>query len=166
MLKTNAPWTNVTSIPATDFEIVEVYHLPGTENQGKRNVFVEVTPPDNSLLIGWTWDGRHTDEPAPPVPLEKSSPPGGAGDVPIFEGQRITVWLQRNGYPVSDTAGNLNGEIVPPAWDTGNSLYHHSYTVRFQKRTSQPPVDPPPSTDAAKLAAVKVLLQQALAALG
>lgn len=142
MLTTNAPWVAVTTQAATEYELVEIYHLTGSENGGKHNVFVELSPPDASLMIGWTWEGKHPDETAAPVALNKSALPGEAGDVPLFKGQRLLVWLQRNDQVVSDTAQNLNGEFDAPQWEIGNSLYHHSYRLRFQRRGASP--EPPP----------------------
>ena len=145
MLRSNAPWTTVAPAGATEHEIIEVYHLSGAENGGQHHVFVEVEPPDAGLMIGWTWEGRRNEEAAPPVALEKGTP-GAAGDVPIFKGQRLMVWLQRGDQCVSDTVANLNGEFASAQWEVGNSLYHHSYRVKFRRRnTAGPPTPPTPA---------------------
>lgn len=162
-IKNDATWTVVTADTATEYEITEVHHRSGSENGSQHNAFVYVDPPDATLLIGWTWQGRRDDEPAPPVKLEKGVP-GSAGDIPIFPGQRITCWLERNGVRVSDSVANLNGEFSSAPWETGNSMHHQSYNVRFGRRNV---VEQPTTTDdATKLAQVAALLRQALQVIG
>lgn len=124
------------------WRVVEVRHLTPNENRGKHNIYVDAVGPDGqrwvqpSLRIGWTWEGRRADEPAPPKPLDK---PAGEpmGNIDLGKGQVTRIWLiddvpsdavegMHTNHP--DERGP-NGEI----W---NSTGHHSFYVKLQLATA------------------------------
>jgi hypothetical protein len=139
-----------------------VRHLTGAENGGKHNVYVDVLDAagnrdrNPALRIGWTWEGRGHSEGAPPKPLDKPDGEQGDGNVDMYAGQIVSVWIQGDGLPSDRVAGM---HIMHPDEEPGNTWGHHSYYCQFQRvrgGTVDPPIDPPIDpdrpTDAAILA--------------
>ncbi len=127
------------------WRVTAVRHLSADENRGKHNVYVDVMDEsgnrvqDPALQIGWTWEGRRPDEAAPPQPLDK---PAGepAGNVDLFKGQHVELWIEGDGLP-SDRVENLHTDhnITEKTSDgqDGNTLFHHSFHVVFQRSRTE-----------------------------
>jgi hypothetical protein len=142
----------VTVTPADVFE-GEAYwraefveHLDPLRNRSKHNVYVDVVGADGQrvrdarLRIGWTWEGRRSDEQATPARLDK---PDGEwhGNVPLGHvGQVTSVWIEGDGAP-SDVVGNLHtrhpNEPTPGSAELFNTVGHHSFYVRFRRVVAQ-----------------------------
>ncbi len=129
------------------WRVTGVRHLTPDENRGRHNVYVDALDESGhrsrevALRIGWTWDGRHPDEPADPKPLDKPDDEP-AGTVDIFSGQRIEVWIEGDGL-ASDHVANLHTDHPDepdPSGELWNSRGHHSFHVVFQ-RTAKPAED-------------------------
>src|SRR4051812_13720424 len=62
---------------ATYWRVSSVRHLSPDENRGKHHVYVDALDEagqrdhNPALRITWTWEGRGSHEPAPPVALDK-----------------------------------------------------------------------------------------------
>jgi hypothetical protein len=150
-----APGTNdaaalgvkIVSTAGADWRVIGVHHLSGAENVGNRNVYIEPVDAQGKRIPGcvaeYTWEGKRDDEPAPPTALDK--PPGEvAGNIPISAGQVLTVWLRGTSDKVS---GLTSSPDIP---DTeGNTRYHNSYLVVFQRYSGTPAPTPSPSGDCA-----------------
>lgn len=125
---------------ASYWRVASVRHLPPDENRGRHNVFVDAQDEnqqrcrDAALRIGWTWAGRRPDETADPKPLDKPDNEP-AGNVDIFSGQQIEVWIEGDGLP-SDHVANLHAahpDEPGPNGEIWNSQGHHSFHVIFQR---------------------------------
>jgi hypothetical protein len=123
------------------WRVVGVRHLSPVENQGKHVIFVDAQDAagqrrrDPNLRIGWTWEGRNPDrDRADPKALDKpDSEP--AGNVDMFSGQHIELWLQGDGI-ASDHVLNLHtnhADEPGPKGELWNTLGHHSFHVVFRR---------------------------------
>ncbi len=123
------------------WRVIGVRHLSPVENQGKHVIFVDAQDAagqrrrDPNLRIGWTWEGRNPDrDRADPKALDKpDSEP--AGNVDMFSGQHIELWLQGDGIP-SDHIANLHtnhADEPGPKGELWNTLGHHSFHVVFRR---------------------------------
>lgn len=112
-----------------------VRHLPPAENRGKRNVYVDVLKPDGSrdknpsLRINWSWEGRRPEEAAPPYPLDKGAGEP-MGNIPLNAGQKMYVWITGDGV-ASDVVDGISSDH--PDEGNGNTRFHHSFHIVFQK---------------------------------
>lgn len=131
------------------YEIALLHHLTAVENEGARGVYVDVidgvgqlqsSEALTDLRIGWTWDGRRADEPAPPYMLDKPANEP-AGNIPLFMDARVAVWLQTaDGRVISERVQWLSSKIEDGP--SGNTLGHNSFYLIFRKRTlSHQPAD-------------------------
>jgi hypothetical protein len=87
-----------------------------------------------ALRIGWTWEGRQPHEAADPRSLDKPDNEP-AGNVDIFRGQHIEVWIQGDGLS-SDHVLNMHSDHADepgPGGELWNSRGHHSFYVAFQR---------------------------------
>lgn len=125
----------------TAWRCIGIYHLKPEENNGRRNVFVDVLDESGNRTrqprIAWTW---WLDAPTQYRKLDKpDSEP--AADIPIDSGATITLRVA-DGF--SDSVGNLHTRWADEG--SGNSWGHHSYYVVFQlqrKGAIVPPIEPP-----------------------
>ena len=133
------------------WRVESVRHLPPGENGGRHNVYFDLYDLDGrpmrgdaKLRIGWTWLGRHGDEPAPPAPLEKREPKP-MGNIALGAGQIVSVWVEGDGVP-SDIVAGLHTDHPDESGDV--TRFHHSFAVRYRKVLATPaqppaPVQPP-----------------------
>lgn len=136
------------------WKVVNVRHLSPDENRGKHNVFVRVLDEngarvrDPNLRIGWTWEGRREDERADPKTLDKPDGELGFGDVDLFKGQHTEVWIEGDGLP-GDHVLNLHTDHEPAEktadGQDGNTRFHHSYLVTFQRTRQAEAAMPAPA---------------------
>lgn len=142
---------HVTTGPA--WRCIHVRHLAPSENRGRHNIYIDVVDEDGkrvkdpSLRIGWTWEGRRSEELAPPKPLDKpDSEP--AGNLDMYGGQKLEVWIDGLGTP-SDLVKNLHTnhpDETVPSGELWNTTGHHSFYIKFQYQEGDvimPPIDPP-----------------------
>lgn len=137
------------------YELALVHYLTPDENQGGHGIYVDVldgkgrplvNPTD--MVVGWTWDGKHDDEPAPAAVFEKKPPEPGA-NIAIFLGQTATIWIaNRDGTPVACNVHGFRTNL--PGDGSGNRPGHNSFYVVFRPVspvqppvTGQPPTTPP-----------------------
>lgn len=124
----------------TYWKVVSVRHLSPDENRGRHNIYVDAVDEagqrvrDANLRIHYTWEGRREDEPADPKPLDKPDNEP-AGNLDVYKGQIITVWLADDGLSSDRVAGLHTDHDDEPASDggNGNTRFHHSFYVRFQR---------------------------------
>ena len=149
-----ADGVQVTSSTAP-YRVALVAHLPGNLNSGNHHVYADVIDANGQIVtnppvrLGWTWNGRRVDEPAPPVALDKTSPADTAsGNIEIHKGQTLSLWLQDgNDKFVSNIVSGLSTAISDADPATGNSLWHNSFYVVFAPQASidtepaSPPID-------------------------
>ena len=142
---------------ATYWQVTSVRHLSPQENQGRHNIFVDALDEtgqrcrDLGLRIGWSWEGRRPDEPADPKPLDKPDNEP-AGNVDVYKGQLLEVWLQGDGLS-ADHVANLHtdhDDEPGPNGETWNSRGHHSFHLIFQRARKEADTNgnggPPPAT--------------------
>lgn len=146
----DAPGVSYSSTTAA-YQVALVAHLPGKLNGGNRHAFVDVLGEDGQplsnppLWISWTWEGRRDEEHADPVALDKGPNDWAAGNVVIYRGMNLVLWLQDGDRMVSDVVSGLQTATPDADPATGNSRYHNSFYVVFRKRSAvtQPPAPQP-----------------------
>jgi len=125
------------------FRCSKIEHLTPEQNRGGHQIYVRVVDEygnrdyDQSLRIGWTWEGKRPNEQAPPVRLDK--PDGiterGHGNLDLYLGQRIKLYIASTVTRVaSDAVFNLHSnhpDEVAPNGEIWNSIGHHSFVVTF-----------------------------------
>ena len=140
------------------YRCIGVHHLTGAENRGNHNIFLEVLDEAGQRLEGavveYTWNGRHEDEAAPPTVIDKPAGESGAS-IPMWPGQTISCWV----HGPNDRVINLT--CWPDQPDTpGNTRYHHSYYVVWQRGAAIPPLPPDDGGDEADVAALRARVAQ------
>lgn len=120
------------------YQCIGVYHLKPEENRGRHHIFIDVLDEEGrrykeaSILWRWVGSAWHT--------LRLTKPDNEpAADIPLSKGMVVT--LQVNG--LSDTASGFTSSW--PDEGPGNTLYHHSFYVVFQRRRSGVVVPDPPT---------------------
>lgn len=139
------------SSTSSPYAVALVAHLPGNLNGGGHAAYVDVLGDDGQplqnppLKIGWTWDGRQAGENAPPVALDKGPLDASAGNVVIYKGMVMALWLQDGDRMISDVVSGLQTATPDADPATGNSRFHNSFYVVFRKRAAvvQPPTPQP-----------------------
>lgn len=109
---------------------IGVHHLTPDENRGLHNIYVDVIKADGSRVggipVAYDWIGRHPDQEARPVPLDKPDDEPGC-NIPIWPHQIISVWIA--GATASETVTGFS--TAHPDENKGNSRGHHSFLVVF-----------------------------------
>jgi hypothetical protein len=123
------------------YRAIGVHHLKPVENNGLHNVFLMVVDDQGKAIRGipvaWDWIGRHPDQAAVPVALDKPSPEP-MGNIPMGQGQTVTVWVA--GAGPSDRVSGLS--TTHPDEHEGNYLYHHSFLVVWRAGGASPYTEP------------------------
>ena len=129
------PTDTPTPIPAVDFRLVKVRRLSACENHSRHNIFVNVLDKDGQGLPGvkirvsWGPDGTFL--------LTGDKPELGPGyaDFPMYKGTHtVEVWDAKSevaqgitpDIPTNERCDETNNDV-------GNSTFHYSYEVVFQK---------------------------------
>ena len=121
------------------WKVVRVHHLTPTENNGKHHIFLDAIDEDGARVFATrlrvSWAGGQED-----IVIDKPLSEPGA-NCPMWKWQVCSVGVL--GLP-SDRVENLRTDHADEA--PGNTFFHHSFAVTFQ-RTLSPSVLP--STDKA-----------------
>ena len=112
------------------WKVIKVHHLSPVENHGNHNVYVDLLDEEGNRIYGakarMTWQGGQGE-----ATIDKPEDEPGT-NFPLWKHQVGTV--EGVGLP-SDKVVNLHSghpdEPGPPAW--GNTLFHHSFYVVFQR---------------------------------
>lgn len=154
------------------YQVALIAHLPGELNRGNHHVFVDVLGDDGQplsnppLKIGYTWEGRQADEYAEPQPLDKGALDPSAGNVVIYKGMVMVLWLQgSHPFIVSDMVSGLQTATPDTDPATGNSRFHHSFYIVFRKRGTVVQPSPPQPVTLETLAADVAALKRRIAVL-
>jgi hypothetical protein len=146
---------SVTIVPAdategaTYWRAVRVHHLTPEENQGRHHIFLDALDEAGHRVSGAqarvTWPGGEQT-------LTVDKPLGEPGtNFPMWKWQICAVEML--GLP-SDRVENLHTGHPDEPPGQGNTLFHHSFEVVFQRAVSsavQPPPPPPPPPPGDKL---------------
>lgn len=130
------------------WRVVLVHRLRPEENQGNHHVYVDLLDEHGNWLTKEdaaqlkfvaSWEGRTENEPLTKVSFDKVSGEPLA-NIPIWKGQKLMVWVEDYSQ-VSDVVSNLHGD-----WDdegVGNTRFHFSYYVIFQRLGADASIDEP-----------------------
>ncbi len=113
------------------WKVIKVHHLSPVENHGNHNVYVDLLDENGQRIYGakarMTWQGGEGE-----ATIDKPENEPGT-NFPLWKHQVTTV--EGVGLP-SDKVVNLHSghpdEPGPPEW--GNTLFHHSFYVVFQRK--------------------------------
>jgi hypothetical protein len=132
---------SVNVLAGTMYRCIGVHHLTPDENMGNHNIYVDVLDESGkrvkNAVVNWNWVGQKASEQSPPVVLDKpASEPG--GNIALGAGQIVTVWVSGG---TSDVIANLRTDH--PDEGAGNTRYHHSFYVVWQRGKAPGPPQPP-----------------------
>jgi hypothetical protein len=122
------------NIMGKGWKVLEVRHLEGSENNYRRHVFVDVVDEQGKdlrqtgLQLRYGWEGMNAEEAPAPIPLDKSTGDGAAGNFALFRGMKAWVELVGQDYP-SERVGGFTADLPPDS--IGNEWGMHSYYVKF-----------------------------------
>ena len=126
----------VEHVPNALYRVIGVHHLTPVENAGLSHVWLMVLDasgkPLRGIPVAWDWIGRHPDQAAVPIALDKPDPEP-MGNIPMGKGQTVSAWVQ--GAGTSDVVSGLS--TTHPDEGPGNTLYHHSFLVVWQEGARQ-----------------------------
>ena len=129
----------------TYWRVIRVHHLTPDENQGRHHIFLDALDEAGSRVFGAqarvTWPGGEQT-----ITVDK--PLGEPGtNFPMWKWQICAVEML--GLP-SDRVENLHTGHPDEPPGLGNTLFHHSFEVVYQRAVGgavQPPPPPPPPPD-------------------
>ena len=139
------------------WRVIGVHHLLPEENMSNHHVYFDVLDEYGNRVrppawIGWTWEGRGENEPAPPALADKPANET-ATNIAMWRGQRLAVWVQgnyREANDKSDVVKGLHFEHADEPLPDGrllNTYGHHSFYVVYQwARRGGVPAPIPPIT--------------------
>lgn len=111
----------------TYWRVMRVHHLTPAENRGNHHLYLDVLDEYGQPAVGTrlriAWEGGEEE-----LEIEPTAPGEPGAAFPLGQGQVCTVEVL--GLP-SDRVLNLHTEH--PDEDAGNSLYHHSFYLVWQK---------------------------------
>ncbi len=119
--------------PGTEYwRVMRIYHLAQNENKGRHHIFMDALSPEGARLrnsrVRITWDGGEQI-----VAIDKPDNEPGA-NFPMWKWQ---VCSMRMSDLPSDVVHGLStnhpDEPLPGGGQSGNTLFHHSFLVVFQK---------------------------------
>jgi len=119
------------------YQVALIAHLPGNLNGGGHAAYVDVLGDDGQplsnppLKIGWTWEGRRDEEHADPVALDKGPLDASAGNVVIYKGMVMALWLQGGDRMVSDVVSGLQTAMPDADPATGIAAFTTRFTLSF-----------------------------------
>ncbi len=121
---------------ATFWRVKRVHHLTPDENRGNHHIYLDALDEAGQRLYGSqakvTWEGGDF-----VVTVDKPANEAGA-NYPMYKWQKCAVEMV--GAP-SDTVHGLSSshpdEPNPDGSQSGNTLFHHSFLVEFQRTRSQ-----------------------------
>ena len=127
----------VDATPGTEFwRVVRVHHLTPEENKGNHHIYLDVLDEAGARIQGAqlrvTWDGGEQ-----VVTIDKPANEPGA-NFPMWKYQICSV--EAIGLP-SDRVTNLH--TGHPDEAPGNTLFHHSFAVTFQRAREEEGVEKP-----------------------
>ncbi len=126
------------------WRVIGVHHLKPMENWGNHHVYLDVLNADGNRMrqpiawVGFTWEGRHPDEAAPPVPVDKPDAEPGS-NIAIGKSQSLTVWVKGRKQSATDKSDRVTGirtahpDEPLPDGTLHNTWGHHSFYVVFQE---------------------------------
>jgi hypothetical protein len=114
------------------WRVVGIHHLTGPENMGNHNIYIDVLDEDANRINGARLVLFQPD--ATPVFAVVDKPANEAGtNFPLFKADKATVavlWPEQDPLP-SEQAFGLS--TAHPDEEVGNTLFHHSFYVVFQR---------------------------------
>jgi hypothetical protein len=117
--------------PSEFWRLIGIRQLTVAESSSNQYLYIDLVDKNGQPIrgatpfIAWTWEGRRSNEPAPPIRPDKS-PQEAASNIGLGTGQKITVWIQ-DGSLLSDGVVNLQ---AAPAGSSPRSFY-----LLFQRQT-------------------------------
>jgi len=126
------------------WRVIGIHHLKPNENWGNHHVFLDALDADGnrvrnpSAWAGFTWEGRHPDEFAPPVAIDKPDTEPGS-NIAIGRNQIISLWMRGRHPNATDKSDRVVGirtdhpDEPLPDGTLHNTWGHHSFFVVFQE---------------------------------
>ena len=140
----------------TYWQVIGVHHLLPLENFSNHHIYLDVLDRNGVRVrqphawVGWTWENRSSNEPAPPVPIDKPAAEPG-GNISVNRGQMVSVWVKGRtpiGTAISDQVVNIrttHPDEPLPDGTLHNTWGHHSFYVVFQETVKTSDATPPQS---------------------
>jgi hypothetical protein len=114
------------------WRIIGIHHLTGTENMGNHNVYIDVLDEDARRINGARLVLFQPD--TTPVFAVVDKPANEPGtNFPLFKADKATVamlWPEQDPLPSEQALGLSTAH---PDEEVGNTLFHHSFYVVFQR---------------------------------
>ena len=125
------------------WSVIGVHHLTGPENGGKHNIYCDALDEDGLRIQGSHLIATKGDLPSFLVKIDK--PPQEPGtNFPMFKHDVATVAVHRPDETPLPSEKVINLHTGHPDEEPGNTLFHHSFFVVFQKTSGAAP--PPVQT--------------------
>jgi hypothetical protein len=129
------PTDTPTPVPDVDFKLVKVRRLSACENHGRHNIYVNVLDKENKglpgvkVFVSWGQDG---------TTLETGHKPelgDGYADFPMYKGTHSVQVMDAKSEMAQGITPDIptNERCDETNNDVGNSTFHYSYEVVFQK---------------------------------
>jgi hypothetical protein len=127
------------------FKVIGIHHLTGSENGGQHNVFCEVLDEEGKRIQGAVLIASNVNNTVNHILADKG-PNEPAANFPMFSKDELTVWVAGN-TPSEKVRGLRSAGVEGLPDEPGNSRYHRSFLLVFQKRRVGPAPDPQPEPE-------------------
>lgn len=119
------------------WRVIGVHHLTGPENMGNHNVFCDILDEEGHRIQGAHLLATNNNLPSSLIKIDK--PPHEPGtNFPVFKNDTYTVAVHGPDHAPLPSERVINLHTRHPDEESGNTLFHHSFFVVFQKTGGAP----------------------------
>ncbi len=126
--------------PSVQFKLAEMRRMTPCENQGKHNVFIKVVDAAGNPVDGVTFIQSPAGQPGNVIDKSVSGSKGpGLAEFVLWKGAEYAVYVSNDGANPASTDiaqplhSNFTDEAACSDGGGGNTLFHNSFNVVFQK---------------------------------
>ncbi len=113
------------------YKIISVHHLTGSENNGNHNFYMDVLDEDGNRIYGAILNVLNVDSTSTSATIDKPADEPGT-NVPLWKNDLVSAWV--SGSLLSDVVSGISTQHADE--ESGNTLYHHSFYVVWQRTLS------------------------------
>lgn len=115
----------------TYYKVISVHHMTGDENDGRHNLYMDVLDEDGNRINGAILNVLNADGTSTYATIDKPAAEPGT-NVAIWKNDTLSAWV--SGSLLSDVVSGISTKHADE--ESGNTLFHHSFYVKWRKTLS------------------------------